>query len=396
MKKMILDRELVELLFSSVYMERWNDTVRPVSFTELDKQGHKMIAAWYLAAMHERAGYEIKWHELVDFLVAETLYRAVMTDLHPVVYHEIRARKRDKLNAFVKGHLKKRLHKKAYKKFKKYLESDENGIERRILAAASHLATAWEFEIIRRFNTDETAVDKIAGAVAENEKAFADLPGIRELRENPDARRFLSVCAALRFQKRWTKVPRTPQTSVLGHMGFVALTGYFLTLSYGGSRAKRVNNFFTGLFHDLPEALTKDIITPLKYGVPGLRELVCELEEEMLEKEIYPLLPEGEVRERLRFYLTDEFADRVRCEDGTVMHVGSEKKMLEKYNRGANAVDGRLMKAADHLGAYTEALYAVRNGIRNAELEKTMRALRKTYRKTRIYGLPLGKLLASL
>lgn len=393
---MVLDKELVELLFSTVYIERWNDTVRPVSFTELDKQAHKMIAAWYLAAMHERKGCEVKWHRLVDHLVAETLYRAVVTDLHPVVYRQIRKHKREALDAFVAEDLKKRLHKKAYKPFKKYLESDENGTERRILAAASHLATAWEFEIIRRFNPDEKAVREIADAIAANEEKFADLPGMKALRKKPKARRFLTVCASLRFQKRWTKVPRLPRTSVLGHMGFVALAGYFLTLSYGGSRTKRVNNFFTGLFHDLPEALTKDIITPLKYGVPGLKKLVAGIEEKMLEKEVYPLLPKGEVRERLRFYLADEFVDRVRREDGTVRRVESERKMLEKYNRGADAVDGRLMKAADHLGAYTEALYAVRNGIRSAELEQALCILRQTYRKKSPYGLPLAELLDSL
>ena len=395
MKKMILDKRLVELLFSTVYMERWNDTVRPVSFTELDKQGHKMVAAWYLASLHEEAGEKVEWHSIVDYLVAEALYRAVVTDLHPGLYEKIRARRREELDGFVSDYLKEILHKKAYKKFRKYLQSDENATERRILAAASHLATAWEFELIRRFNPDENAVRSIADAIGRHADSYGDLPGMRRLAEDPDARRFLSICASLRFQKRWTRVPRTPQTSVLGHMGFVAMAGYFLTLSYGGCRTKRVDNFFTGLFRDLPEALTKDIITPLKYGVPGLRELVAELEEEMLEEEVYPLLPEGEIREKMRFYLTDEFSDRIRKPDGTVVRIDDDRAMRRLCDEASNAVDGRLMKAADNLGAYVEALYATRNGIRNAELEKAMRHIRKTYRR-KLYGLSLKKLFKSL
>jgi 3-isopropylmalate dehydrogenase len=40
-------------------------------------------------------------------------------------------------------------------------------------------------------------------------------------------------------------------------------------------------------------------------------------------------------------------------------------------------------------------LYATRNGIRNAELEKAMRHIRKTYRR-KLYGLSLKKLFKSL
>ncbi len=35
--------------------------------------------------------------------------------------------------------------------------------------------------------------------------------------------------------------------------------------------------FLFSLFHDLPEALTRDIITPVKYSVDDLSEIIAEI-----------------------------------------------------------------------------------------------------------------------
>jgi putative hydrolase of HD superfamily len=50
------------------------------------------------------------------------------------------------------------------------------------------------------------------------------------------------------------------------------------------SNKRKHNNFFGGLFHDLPEVLTKDIISPLKRSVKGLDELIKEYETYQMEK----------------------------------------------------------------------------------------------------------------
>ena len=40
--------------------------------------------------------------------------------------------------------------------------------------------------------------------------------------------------------------------------------------------------FLCGLFHDLPEVLTRDIISPVKRSVPGLDELIKKIEERLV------------------------------------------------------------------------------------------------------------------
>ena len=63
---------------------------------------------------------------------------------------------------------------------------------------------------------------------------------------------------------------RIPETSVAGHMLIVALLTYLLSLQMNPCQKRKYNNFFAGLFHDMPEVLTRDIISPVKNSIDGL------------------------------------------------------------------------------------------------------------------------------
>ncbi|MEI8218410.1 MAG: HAD family hydrolase, partial [Elusimicrobiota bacterium] len=52
----MITKQLIERMFDAASMQRWNDHVRPMDFSELDKQAHKMIIAWMLARLEESAG----------------------------------------------------------------------------------------------------------------------------------------------------------------------------------------------------------------------------------------------------------------------------------------------------------------------------------------------------
>ena len=66
-----------------------------------------------------------------------------------------------------------------------------------------------------------------------------------------------------------------PETFVMGHMLVVAILSYFMSLELDNPCRKRLeNNFFSGLFHDLPEVLTRDIVSPVKNSVKGLDSII--------------------------------------------------------------------------------------------------------------------------
>ena len=70
----------------------------------------------------------------------------------------------------------------------------------------------------------------------------------------------------------------------------VAVFSYFLSLDLKVCDKRLFNNFFGGLFHDLPEVVTRDIISPVKRSSDKLDNLVTELEKQLAEKELFPYL----------------------------------------------------------------------------------------------------------
>jgi putative hydrolase of HD superfamily len=152
-----------------------------------------------------------------------------------------------------------------------------------------------------------------------------------------------------------------------------------------------VNNYFAGLFHDLPEALTKDIISPVKKAATGLDHFIKKLEREEMEGRIYgpELIPKAWQPE-MRLFTEDEFVSKVTI-DGKVYHSTSDD-ITASYNHDRyNPVDGEVVKAADDLAAFMEAYLALQNGISNAQLQVAVQEKKRFYREKTIAGINLGK-----
>ena len=65
-------------------------------------------------------------------------------------------------------------------------------------------------------------------------------------------------------------------------------------LDRGGVSDREIyNDFYSGLFHDLPEVLTKDVITPVKTSSQDLTDSLGDIEVMMFNKKVIPLLLDG-------------------------------------------------------------------------------------------------------
>ena len=184
---------------------------------------------------------------------------------------------------------------------------------------------------------------------------------MQEFLSSEDLLAFIDICGQLRFQVRWSHIYRVPRTSVLGHMLIVAIFAYLFSYLNNSSIEVKINNYFTGLFHDLPEVLTRDIINPVKRSVEGLDELIKEYEKKQMDEKIYKLLP-ASWHESIRLYTETEFEN-------------TDKR------------DGSLVKAADDLAAYIEAYLCVKNGISNESLKEAMKNLETKYSGGAISGI---------
>ena len=102
-----MKRSLIELLYEAANIQRWNDHIRPMDFSELDKQAHKMAIAYVLGGFEEQAwGAGIDWLTLIEGGLFEFLHRLVLTDLKPPVFYELMRERGEELNKWVLEELK--------------------------------------------------------------------------------------------------------------------------------------------------------------------------------------------------------------------------------------------------------------------------------------------------
>lgn len=156
---------------------------------------------------------------------------------------------------------------------------------------------------------------------------YEEIPFFTEMSDaNGTNFKVFAKISKLRNQNRWAAYSYRVDCSVLGHLFDTAVFAYIMSLEEGYSEDIATKNFFMGIFHDVPEAFTKDIPSPIKDMIPGFRELTEKYELLQMERFVYP-----NVSENLKKALEG------------IMFENSEN---EKYKQ--------LMKGADYMSAVSE------------------------------------------
>lgn len=307
----VLSAEMLHFMFESANMHRWNDHLRPLDLTEQDKQAHKAAIVWVIGKYDEEAGNEIDWTILIEHTLFEFISRIVLTDLKPQVYHKIITEKFEQVNKFVMDEFDINVpdaDPEFRGRFFNYLASKRDSREDRIIDAAHYLATKWEFDIIYQMNIGMFDVENTKDMIYGKVSSHVDLHGVVKATLDKGTKDFINLFGQLRFQQRWARTPRIPKTTVLGHSLMVANSIFLHDLDIKASEKQIYNDYYSALFHDLPEVLTKDVITPVKKNVSGLADLLESYEHELVESKIMPMLPDT-WRDEMRFMIYDPFED---------------------------------------------------------------------------------------
>lgn len=395
----MIGKGIIERFYEAASIQRWNDHVRPVELTELDKQAHKMIIAFVLAKYEaNERNADINWISLIEGGLFEFLHRLILTDIKPPVFHQMMERKGRELNEWVLQQLTPDISEikgDFAGRFREYLLGDpeEHKLERKILRAAHYLATNWEFKIIYNMNPFIYGIERTKAEIENEIEDYFDLIGVQKISLGKKTFGFIDLCGQLRFQQRWAQSPRLPKTSVLGHMLIVAMLAYLCSIEINACGRRIYNNYFGGLFHDLPEVLTRDIVSPVKSSIKGLQDLIKEYEGIQVEERILPLLPIAWHKE-MRFFVEDEFENKI-IKDGAIIKGLSNEEISAAYNQDQfSPLDGKLIKACDNLAAFIEASLSIKYGIRAPHLEEGKRRLQEMYRDKIIAGIDFGEIFA--
>ncbi|ANE35116.1 HD family hydrolase, possible ComGF family competence protein [Campylobacter iguaniorum] len=394
----MINATLIEHIFKAASISRWNDYPKMVNLVELDKQAHKFIIAYFIAKLEN----DVDMNYIIEGGVFEFLSRVVVTDIRPDVFHQIQKTKNKEINSWVLTKLEPMLlsiqNGDFLERLKTYQTDSTHKKERLILKAASYLATKWEFSIVYQTSQFLNDIEELKQKVDEELEDYYELIGVRKIAMNQKLARIVDLSGRLRFQKRWAQTQRIPETTVLGHMLVVAIFGYFYSLEVGACPKRLENNFYCALFHDFPESLTRDIISPVKYGIDGLNEIISEYEMRLIDERILPYVPASYkdefsyilgVKKDGEIYKKDEFENRInrpepKHYEGSMQNVNSDE---------FNAIDGRALKYCDNLAAFVEAGISISYGVKSKELTEGFEKISDKFEKNpKIEGVDFSKI----
>jgi 5'-deoxynucleotidase len=160
---------------------------------------------------------------------------------------------------------------------------------------------------------------------------------------------FFAMHARMKYIDRWALMRATQRENLSEHSNDVAAIAHAIALlknvRFGGNvNAERAA--LLGLYHDMPEILTGDMPTPVKYHSPALRSAFAEVETKACER-LLSMLPDD-----LRPYYEGCF-----------------------FRREGDAELWKIVKAADKISALLKCVEEEKAG--NAEFRQALNATRK-------------------
>lgn len=404
-----MEKDFARKIFEGFSIQRWNDLVRPFDLVEMDKAGEKMIIAYIIGKYEENKGNYIDWSWMIYASIFDLLKKIALCDIKAPVQQMLKKEfphEYLRLNEWVLNQYKSLIKDpELFSKFTIYIgqkagsftipEELEKSIH--VYKAAHKYSTMRELEMLSVVNEKER-LSKIDKELKAEIQPYLDLEGLQKLITHQKEFDLILKIEQLRFQTRWNQTPRIPQTSVLGHCFFVAVMTILLGRESNNQMCQKriINNFFCALFHDLPEAVTRDIISPVKQATDDLPSIVKKIEDEIVNKELVPLMEDFYVDEVI-YYTSDEFTDRIQDSRGFVKEV-SWKDLNEIYNDSKfNPVDGKLIRICDHLSALLEADISINHGITSSHLAMGREGILNHYRKGQIVsGINVHQLFEDL
>lgn len=379
----MFDRSFVLKIFEAFSIERWNDLIRPFELIEMDKTAEKTVLAYIIGKLEEKRGNKVDWDRLIYGIFFDLLRKIALSDIKAPVQRMIR-------NEFPEEFIK--LNRWVFEQYRpiitdaKFLAQFESHLfdlprepdtTSRVVGAAHKYSTLREVEMLRLVNEPVRLVE-IEKGLNRDLESFLDLRGMQLLITKQQPYEFLMQIERLRFQTRWNQTPRVPRTSVLGHSYFVAVMTLLMGRDLNLCPQRTYNNFFSALFHDLPEAVTRDIISPVKQATDHFPQIVKQIEDQIVERELIPLMSDA-YKDEILYFTANEFENRIRQENGETAVVSFDQLNISYNEAKWFPVDGKLVRAADHIAAFLEADSSIQYGITSKHLREGRRNILSLY-----------------
>ncbi len=328
---MFPENPLIPLFLRGLSIQRWNTFPRLQNITTLDHLGFVAHIGILLIDMLE----EKEWKKYNRWLfLKKVLFSWLFTFIYSDINSEVKERIQEK-NPSIYSLLEENIEKNITdmdmdEDIKQDIISTKKTTPEDEILTFSKLWASY-YEIYHNSLVYEDAYDRILKNIIlkSEKKEFALFLTYLPLEPKKEISKvkYLLVIHRLASSFRWNRLVRRYPVSVLSHTVLITFFTYLLACEEKVDENTMSDMFLTALFHDIPESITWDIITPTKKSVNGLESIIESIEEDM-------------VHEHLLSFIR-EFS----------FHEVYTRKMLKPWKE----LNWKIVKKADTISAYYEA-----------------------------------------
>ena len=306
---------LLKLMFSKwLSIKRWNNFPRVEDITPLDNAGFVIHIALFMAHLEEENWKKVDKEYVIKKIIFDLFKALVLSDINSwtrdyllkidkKVMDELDKKVLDFLCDFEGWDFVKDDIRKVSEETTKSYEND-------IIFAAKKFA--WHQECVVNAKVFsyayDVALDEINTYFDENKKKIYSL---EQILKNDNYRTYLSHIRRLSHAMRWAWRKRNYDISVMSHLVIVTFLSYILwnIENKNGWNYNIYELMMKSIYHDIPEAITWDIITPIKNATAWFREALEKVEEKMMDDYFF-LYVTKKYKQEISEYMLDPFSSK--------------------------------------------------------------------------------------
>ncbi|MFA5916851.1 MAG: YfbR-like 5'-deoxynucleotidase [Candidatus Gracilibacteria bacterium] len=349
------------MLTSGISMKRWNNFPRIEDISHLDNVGFTLHIAMFLSYLEEKNDNKVDKEFIIKKIIFNSIKILVLSDINSGTRNYI-----EKVDKDIFSQLEQKAYDYVFSfgiedYFKedilKVINNKEKTLELSIILAARRYSSYKECLVNRKVFEEmyEIPYKEIMSSLDQMRK---ELTSLDMLLKNPNYEKYLSNIRKLSHSLRWNQQKRMFPISVMSHLVLTTFLSYVIGMieNNKGGNLSIFEMMFKALYHDIPEAITGDIITPTKKAVQGFEAILEEVERDMLEDYLF-------------YYVGDEYEQFIK---GYMLNPWTGK-------------EGAYVKSADVISALFEAKIEVNYGSTNfIEIYRNIKRIVNTYDYTSI------------
>jgi len=304
---------LLKLLFSKwLTIKRWNNFPRIEDVTPLDNTGFVIHVALFLAHLEEKEWKIVDKEFIIKKIIFELFNSLILADINSGTRDYI-----SQIDPKIIGKLEKKVQTFLFwfewwdfikEDMKNILENDSKILENKIIYVSKKFAGYQEASINSRvfFNTYDVPLNQIKEIL---EKERKQLKSLDYLLDSENYKKYLLHIRRLSHSMRWAGKQRNYPISVMSHLAIITFISYILwnLENQKWGKIDILDLMLRSIYHDIPEFITWDIITPTKKAIEGFEEILEKVEYKMMDDYFFIYISK-EYKNEISKFMLDPFS----------------------------------------------------------------------------------------